>query len=106
MAEISAQKQDVARLKTVADQHPFYKYNGLWSRELQNLVRRWFMSMSVLPANILIKDQVSSIELCAWLGGLPEYKTSSASFMTIEDVGKFLESMTVLSLMLLQHGIG
>ncbi|KAJ5863613.1 uncharacterized protein N7529_005529 [Penicillium soppii] len=70
--EILAQKQEVARLKAVADQHPFYKYNGLWTRELQNLV--------------------ASIELCAWLGGLQEHKgPSSASFMTIEDVGKFLE---------------
>jgi predicted translin family RNA/ssDNA-binding protein len=71
-AEINAQKQEVLRLKAVADQHPFYKYNGLWTRELQNLV--------------------ASIELCAWLGGLEEHKGSdSASFMTIEDVGKFLE---------------
>lgn len=36
--EILAQKQEVARLKTVVDRHPFYKYNGLWTRELQNLV--------------------------------------------------------------------
>ena len=36
--EILAQKQEVARLKAVADQHPFYKYNGVWTRELQNLV--------------------------------------------------------------------
>ncbi|KAJ5115404.1 hypothetical protein NUU61_001163 [Penicillium alfredii] len=72
LTEILAQKEEVARLKAVADQHPFYKYNGLWTRELQNLV--------------------VSIELCAWLGGLQEHKgPSSASFMTIEDVGKFLE---------------
>lgn len=38
-ASIIAQKEEVARLRKVADQHPFYKYNGLWSRELQNLVR-------------------------------------------------------------------
>lgn len=37
--EILAQKQEVARLKAVADKHPFYKYNGVWTRELQNLVR-------------------------------------------------------------------
>lgn len=36
--EILAQKEEIARLKAVADQHPFYKYNGLWTRELQNLV--------------------------------------------------------------------
>ncbi|KAJ5439723.1 uncharacterized protein N7458_010721 [Penicillium daleae] len=70
--EILAQKQEVLRLKAVADQHPFYKYNALWTRELQNLV--------------------TSIELCAWLGGLQEHKgLSSASFLTIEEVGKFLE---------------
>ncbi|KAJ5891772.1 uncharacterized protein N7473_008000 [Penicillium subrubescens] len=70
--EILAQKQEVLRLKAVADQHPFYKYNALWTRELQNLV--------------------TSIELCAWLGGLQEHKgPSSGSFLTIEEVGKFLE---------------
>lgn len=36
--EILNQKEEVARLKAVADKHPFYKYNGVWSRELQNLV--------------------------------------------------------------------
>ncbi|KAH8424041.1 translin [Aspergillus melleus] len=70
--EILAQREEVTRLKGVADKHPFYKYNGLWTRELQNLV--------------------SSIELCAWLGGFEEYKSSSsASFLTIEEVGKFLD---------------
>ncbi|KAJ5736166.1 uncharacterized protein N7483_001291 [Penicillium malachiteum] len=69
---IIAQKEEVFRLKAVADKHPFYKYNGVWTRELQNLV--------------------SSIELCAWLGGFQEHKgPESKSFMTIEDVGKFLE---------------
>ncbi|KAJ5601703.1 hypothetical protein N7510_011237 [Penicillium lagena] len=67
--EILAQKQEVARLNAVANKHPFYKYNGVWSRELQNLV--------------------TSIELCSWLGGLQEYK--AGSFMTIEEVGKFLD---------------
>ncbi|KAI9928953.1 hypothetical protein ASPWEDRAFT_103669 [Aspergillus wentii DTO 134E9] len=70
--EIVAQKQEVSRLKAVADKHPFYKYNGLWTRELQTLV--------------------SSIELCAYLGGFEQFKSaSSASFLTIEEVGKFLD---------------
>lgn len=72
--EILAQKQEVTRLKAVADQHPFYKYNGVWTRELQNLV--------------------TSIELCAWLGGLDEYKSetsTASSFLTIEEVGRFLD---------------
>ncbi|BCS22502.1 translin [Aspergillus puulaauensis] len=70
--EILAQKEEVSRLKSIADKHPFYKYNGVWSRDLQNLV--------------------ASIELCAWLGGFQEYKSSeTASFLTMEEVGKFLE---------------
>lgn len=44
-ASIIAQKEEVARLKSVADKHPFYKYNGLWSRELQNLVRLPILSL-------------------------------------------------------------
>ncbi|EAW09799.1 translin [Aspergillus clavatus NRRL 1] len=70
--EIIAQRDEVSRLRAVADKHPFYKYNGVWTRELQNLV--------------------TSIELCAWLGGLEEFKgAGSASFLTIEEVGKFLD---------------
>ena len=94
--EILAQKQEVARLKVVADQHPFYKYNGVWTRELQNLVRTRslvFLIQSLFIQNANSCYQVASIELCAWLGGLQEHKgPSSVSFMTIEDVGKFLES--------------
>ncbi|KAL1964145.1 hypothetical protein VTN77DRAFT_7233 [Rasamsonia byssochlamydoides] len=69
--QIRSQKEDVSRLAFVASHHPFYKYNGVWSRELQNLV--------------------FSIELCAWLGGLSEYKQANSSFLTIEEVGKFLD---------------
>lgn len=36
--KIRAQKEDVTRLVSVASKHPFYKYNHIWSRELQNLV--------------------------------------------------------------------
>lgn len=36
--EIVAQKEDVAKLMSIASKHPFYKYNHIWTRELQNLV--------------------------------------------------------------------
>ena len=68
--EISAQKDDVARLVSVATEHPFYKYNQMWSRELQNLV--------------------FSIEFCSWLGGFRDQRARDTGFMTIEEVGKFL----------------
>ncbi|KAI1967163.1 Translin-1 [Ophidiomyces ophidiicola] len=67
--EIEAQKEDVARLVSVATTHPFYKFNHIWSRELQNLV--------------------FSIELCSWLGGL-EGISDKPGFLTIEEVGKYL----------------
>ncbi|KAL4943029.1 hypothetical protein BDV06DRAFT_221638 [Aspergillus oleicola] len=71
-SEITSQKAEITRLKAIADKHPFYKYNGVWSRDLQNLV--------------------ASIELCAWLGGFKEFKSSaSQSFLTIEEVGRVLE---------------
>ncbi|KAL2359353.1 hypothetical protein RJZ56_007801 [Blastomyces dermatitidis] len=69
--EIRAQKEDVTRLVSVASQHPFYKYNHIWSRELQNLV--------------------FTIQFCAWLGGLRDARDEKAKgFMTIEEVGEFL----------------
>lgn len=40
---------------------------------------------------------MTSIVLCAWLGGLEEYKSETAtstSFLTIEEVGRFLDSRT------------
>lgn len=53
------------------------------------------------PNQLTTSHQVSSIELCAWLGGFEEYKSSgSASFLTIEEVGKFLNS--TISLMKLE----
>ncbi|EER43743.1 recombination hotspot-binding protein [Histoplasma capsulatum H143] len=62
--EIRAQKEDVARLVSVAAQHPFYKYNHIWSRELQNLA------------------------------GLRDARAEKANgFMTIEEVGEFLGGM-------------
>jgi hypothetical protein len=37
------------------------------------------------------------IELCAWLGGLSEYKGSAkSSFLTIDEVGKFLDGMLLV----------
>lgn len=90
--QILAQKEDVSRLAEIANKHPFYKYNGVWSRELQNLVRPCY-SLGILV--ILISGmKVYYIELCAWLGGLTEYKNSSkSSFLTIEEVGNFLDGL-------------
>lgn len=39
------------------------------------------------------REQVYSIQICAYLGGFDEHKSSSSAlFMTVDEVGKFLES--------------
>lgn len=96
---ILTQKEEVQRLRTVADKHPFYKFNGVWSRELQNLVRLSNLFFTILRVECrLMNEQVQSIELCAYLGGLQEYKSSgsTSSFLTIDEVGWFLDSMLFL----------
>jgi hypothetical protein len=61
--QILAQKEDVSRLAEIANKHPFYKYNGVWSRELQNLVQ----PLSPEPMSYLANN---------WLG---RYTTSSSA---------------------------
>lgn len=66
--EILAQKQEVARLKAVADQHPFYKYNGVWTRELQNLVGSSH-SLAATAVGLTKKgDFDRSLRVVGWLG--------------------------------------
>jgi hypothetical protein len=38
-AAIEQQASTVQQLAEVASKHPFYKYNGMWQRDIQNLVR-------------------------------------------------------------------
>ena len=40
--------------------------------------------------------QVFSIEFCAWLGGLSEERDPKSGFMTIEEVGYFLNGMRIV----------
>lgn len=56
------QAQTVQELAKTASQYPFYKYNGLWAREVQNVV--------------------GSLQLHEWL--------SSGRLMGLEEVGAFL----------------
>lgn len=38
-------------------------------------------------------EQVFSIEFCSWLGGMKGVVSDNTTFMTIEDVGKFLAGL-------------
>ena len=48
-----------------------------------------------------MENKVTSIEICSWLGGFEEYKSAnSSSFLTIEEVGRFLDGILFPSLLL------
>ena len=50
---------------------------------------------------VLMENKVTSIEICSWLGGFEEYKSAdSSSFLTIEEVGRFLDGILFPSLLL------
>lgn len=78
---------------TVASKHPFYKYNHLWSKELQNLVLTSVSFHGALYTPADMPEQVFSIEFCSWLGGMKGVVSDNTTFMTIEDVGKFLAGL-------------
>ncbi|KAF2239298.1 translin [Viridothelium virens] len=64
----------IQKLSEAASKHPYYKYNGIWTRNIQ--------------------DACFTILLCGWLGGYQEvFSSSSASgqLLTIEQVGQVMK---------------
>ncbi|CAD6499523.1 BgTH12-03635 [Blumeria graminis f. sp. triticale] len=66
---IKLELQSVGTLATIASKSPYYKYNQLWTRDIQNLI-----------FNILF---------CAWLGGVGRegHEGSPGKLLTIEEIG-------------------
>lgn len=62
---IEEQKNSVITLNNAASKYPFYKYNGMWQRDIQNLI--------------------SSIQLLHWL--------SEGRLVSIEEVGAYLQGL-------------
>ncbi|RKF81408.1 Translin-1 [Golovinomyces cichoracearum] len=62
----------VGLLAKLASSSPFYKYNNLWTREIQTVI--------------------FSIVLCAWLGGLQSHSNSGrrGKLLSIEECGEIL----------------
>ncbi|KAI0996063.1 hypothetical protein K3495_g12118 [Podosphaera aphanis] len=62
----------IGRLNTLASNSPYYKYNAMWSREVQNVI--------------------FSILFCGWLGGISLNGQSGVQgkLLTIEEVGEIL----------------
>jgi len=70
---IKEEIESIERLAGVASAYPYYKYNGMWSRDVQNVV--------------------FAILLCGWLGGmaLPSKPSQQGKLLTIEEVGEILK---------------
>ncbi|KAI9777773.1 MAG: hypothetical protein M1839_008568 [Geoglossum umbratile] len=66
-AAIAEEIETVARLSSIASGYPYYKYNGLWTRDIQN--------------------SCFAILLCGWLGGWE----TEGRLLTIEDVGRVMD---------------
>ncbi|PBP18347.1 putative recombination hotspot-binding protein (Translin) [Diplocarpon rosae] len=65
---IKQEVESISRLASVTSNSPYYKYNGLWTRDVQNAV--------------------FSILLCGWLGGLST--AEQGKLLTIEEIGGIL----------------
>ncbi|KAI7531898.1 Translin [Hortaea werneckii] len=68
-ANIDQEIKTIQQLSEVASQHPYYKFNYAWTRQMQ--------------------DVCYSILLCGWLGGFGKGETGQ--LMKIEDVGALIK---------------
>ncbi|KAF6240536.1 hypothetical protein HO173_001204 [Letharia columbiana] len=68
---ISKQVETIGKLNEVASKHPYYRYNNMWSREMQNAS--------------------FAIVLWGWLRShMPDYNGQKGELFAIEEVGKLL----------------
>ncbi|KAI9792668.1 MAG: hypothetical protein M1816_001767 [Peltula sp. TS41687] len=63
---IKPQIETISQLATVASKYPYYRYNGMWTRDIQNVCY--------------------AIILCGWLGGYGG-QSDSGRLLTLEEVG-------------------
>ncbi|KAF7952990.1 hypothetical protein EAE96_006212 [Botrytis aclada] len=70
---IKEEAESIQKLAGIASNHPYYKYNGIWTRDVQNVI--------------------FAILLCGWLGGLNKdgNPAQSGRLLTIEEVGEILQ---------------
>jgi hypothetical protein len=66
-AESASLKQTIAKVKNVADQYPYYKYNGIWSRYMESysfaLVLAGWLGWLGEPEGTLLSYQRVAIEM-------------------------------------------
>jgi len=77
-ASIKEEVESINKLAAISSNSPYYKYNGLWTRDVQNVV--------------------FSILFCGWLGGMSSYiKAEQGKLLTIEEIGAILNGVLVMS---------
>ncbi|PSS20387.1 hypothetical protein M430DRAFT_100859 [Amorphotheca resinae ATCC 22711] len=71
-AAIKDEVESIGKLANITSNSPYYKYNNMWTRDVQNVV--------------------FSVLFCGWLGGVGEsgVATEPGKLFTIEEVGKIL----------------
>lgn len=69
---IKEEVESIKKLGQVASKYPYYKYNGLWTKDVQNVI--------------------FAILLCGWLGGLnvEGKENKEGTLLSIEEVGQFV----------------
>jgi len=74
-------RESITKLSQVSSNQPYYKWNGMWSRQVQ--------------------DTVFTILFCAYLGGFSkEGETKKSPLLTIEEVGELLQGTYCLIILL------
>ena len=71
MAALEEQRKTISTLKEAASKYPFYKYNGMWQRDIQNLI--------------------SNLQLWQWL--------QSGKLVSLEEVGQYFQGMSSIPLL-------
>ena len=85
---IKEQISIVGRLSETASEYPYYKYNSLWTRDIQNTVS----SSKFLAAKLMTIPQIFYILFSGWLGAsLGQGQGHQGRLLALEEVGQILK---------------
>lgn len=82
----------VLKLSEAASKYPYYKYNGMWTRHVQDAVSMIPINSRSSGAKASNCVQSFSILLCGYLGGFTDVGAGpkDGRLLTIEEVGQIL----------------
>lgn len=76
----------IQQLAQVASDHPYYRFNYAWQKQIESSVGVSASRFTTSPAN---KSQTFNILLCGFLGGFG--KTEGGQLLTIDEVGGIMQ---------------